>query len=93
MSDDAEFVRMAALKSFNNSVHMEMAASALANSIMIQALLHVLERRMGSDIRSDYTAELKNGWEVIARAMGDNHPMASSTSELLQNFINSIEGK
>lgn len=92
MNDDDEFIRMAALKAFNHSIHMEMAASTLANSIMLQALMNVLERRFGPEIRSEYAAELKSGWEVMARAMGDDHPIANSASEQVQNFINSLEG-
>ena len=90
---DDEVARMAALKSLNQSIHNSLAEMQFANSIILQTLVAVMERQVGPEVRPAVISGLKETWEASHRALGDDHPIASGTREILQMFINSLEGK
>lgn len=92
MSDDAEIVRMAALKSLNESVHNTFGGMQLANSIILQMMVSAIERQVGPEFRATLIQGLKDTWETSYRATGDDHPMVAQTQEIIQEFINSLEG-
>ncbi len=92
MSDDAELVRMAALKSLNESVHNTLGGMQLANSIILQVMVAAIERQVGPEFRPTLIQGLKDTWETSYRAIGDDHPMIAHAQETIQEFVNSLEG-
>jgi hypothetical protein len=91
--DEGDPATMAALNSLNEGVYNSLAAERFANNIIIQVLVAVLERHLGSEVRPMLAQGLRDSWEASCRALGDDHPIADDTREILQDFINSLEGK
>lgn len=89
---DDDVATEAGLKALNLSLQSEIAALQFAQNLILQAMVDTIERQVGPEFRATLARNLKSSWEISHRAVGDDHPIVSSTQEIIQEFINSLEG-
>lgn len=89
---DDDFATRAELSALNQSLCSEVAALQFAQSLILQAMVDTLERQVGPEFRASLARDLRATWEISQRAGGDDHPIINSTQEIIQEFVNSLEG-